>query len=269
MQIKHLPIVLLLIIFMAAGCAGHRQRSPHGTKLSKAMKKSSDEYKAERTIDTDDTQPDRPQFKPLLHPSMPDESAPEKASGEKIQSDTIGVAGLNIGTGSFEGNDFYRLHHADLSFGFYFKEKRRWEAFVGLGQLMVDETAELDKSIDDVWLYSIGLRYKRYTTPDHTFLGHYFTFGLSYDYLHWSYENDILVDDRTVGGDGLYGYQFFGGMGFNLAQFNNYQLGVELLPSVVLWQAYTDEGFDNDVFGTLFMLKLRFTASYLIKPKET
>lgn len=76
------------------------------------------------------------------------------------------------------------------------------------------------------------------------------------------------MDDRTVSGDGLYGYEFFGGMGLNLAQFNHYQLGVELLPSVVLWQAYTDEGFDNDVFGTLVMLKLRFTTSYLIKPKE-
>jgi hypothetical protein len=36
--------------------------------------------------------------------------------------------------------------------------------------------------------------------------------------------------------------------------FNNYQPGVELLPSIVMWDAYTDEGFDNDVFGTLFML---------------
>ena len=268
MPIKHLLIGLLLIIFMIAGCAGHRQRSPHGTKLSEAMKKASDEHKGDRTINTGDASADQPLFKPMWHPSKPDQSASEKASGETIRSDTIGVVGLNIGTGIFEGHDFYRLNHADLSFGFFFKEKRRWEAFVGLGQLLVDETAELDSSIDDVWLSSIGLRYKHYTTPDHTFLGHYFTLGLSYDYLHWSYENGILVDDRTVSGDGLYGYEFFGGMGFNLAQFDHYQLGVELLPSVVLWQAYTDEGFDNDVFGTLLMLKLRFTTSYLIKPKQ-
>jgi hypothetical protein len=39
MQINHLLIVLLLVTFMTAGCAGHRQRSPHGTKLSEAMEK--------------------------------------------------------------------------------------------------------------------------------------------------------------------------------------------------------------------------------------
>jgi hypothetical protein len=38
--------------------------------------------------------------------------------------------------------------------------------------------------------------------------------------------------------------------------------------SMVLWDDYTDEGFDNDVFGALFMLKLRFTMSYLFKPKQ-
>jgi hypothetical protein len=86
--------------------------------------------------------------------------------------------------------------------------------------------------------------------------------------LYWSYENGILVDDRTVNDDGLYGYEFFGGIGFNLVQFNKYHIGMEVFPSIVLWQAYTDEGFDNDVFGTLFMLKLRFTMSYLIKPKQ-
>jgi hypothetical protein len=86
--------------------------------------------------------------------------------------------------------------------------------------------------------------------------------------LYWSYENDILVDDRIVGSDGLYGFELLVGMGFNLAQFTNCQLGVELLPSIVMWDAYTDEGFDNDVFGTLFMLKLRFTMSYLFRPKQ-
>jgi hypothetical protein len=76
------------------------------------------------------------------------------------------------------------------------------------------------------------------------------------------------VDDRSVGSDGLFGCELFGGMGFNLAQFPNYQLGVELLPSLVLWDAHTDEGFDNDVFGAFFMLKLRFTMSYLSRPEE-
>ena len=40
------------------------------------------------------------------------------------------------------------------------------------------------------------------------------------------------------------------------------------MPTIVLWDTYTDEGFDNDVFGTLFMLKLRFTMSYLFRPKQ-
>lgn len=274
MQVKHLLIVLLFVILMTAGCAGHRhrQRSPHGTKLSEAMQKSSDEYKGDRTITTDTSEPDREHFRPpIIRLSEPDESALKKASDEEKQYNFINVAGLNVGTGILEGNDFHRLNHADISFGFCTKEKNRldrFEGFIGLGRLLVDETAVLHNSIDDAWLWSIGLRYKRFTTPDHTFLGHYFTLGLSYDYLHWSYENDILVDDRIVGSDGLFGFELFGGMGFNLAQFTNYQLGVELVPTMVVWDAYTDEGFDNDVFGTLLILKLRFTMSYLSRSKQ-
>jgi hypothetical protein len=145
--------------------------------------------------------------------------------------------------------------------------------FLGLGYAQVHENGPLDSSIDDgVDIFSIGARYKyfftpRYTflgcTPRYTFLGCYLTVGLAYDWMGWSYKHDIEVDGRSIDSDWLGGIEVFAGMGFNLAQTRHYHFGVEVLPAYVLWSGTTNEGFSNDVFDNLAMMKLRFVVTWL------
>jgi hypothetical protein len=147
--------------------------------------------------------------------------------------------------------------------GGYLDERQRLEGFAGAGYPLIDEAADLDRSIDDIWLVNFGVRYKFFTTPRHTFLGHYFTVGLAYSQLHWSYENPIQLDNETIRRDDLEGLELFAGMGLHLAQTERFQLGLEVLPSMTLWAAHTAQGFDNDVFGDFYTLEVRLTTSFL------
>jgi hypothetical protein len=84
------------------------------------------------------------------------------------------------------------------------------------------------------WLITFGARYKYFTTLRHIFLGHYFTAGVAYAQLHWSYENAIQLDDETIRTDDLEGLELFVGMGVHPAQTERFQLGLEILPSMTL-----------------------------------
>ena len=124
------------------------------------------------------------------------------------------------------------------------------------------------KSLSSAALLNLGLRYKYFTTPHHTLFGHYFILGLSYTHLSWSYENSIVVDGDLINNDSLDGIELFGGMGVNLLQTDNLQLGLEAIPSMTLWLAKTSEGFDNDVFDNFYTIKIRLTLRYLWNRKD-
>jgi hypothetical protein len=58
--------------------------------------------------------------------------------------------------------------------------------------------------------------------------------------------------------------QFDLSVGGYLAQTERFQLGLEILPSMTLWLAQTDEGFDNDVFGDFYTVKIRLTGALIL-----
>lgn len=265
-------LLILSAIVFAFGCAGPGRHLSHPTKLSKAMEKASDDYHGSRNIQTD-SQPhsyDPPQLRheePCHSPPErvpPPSSSPESAASPSSKEGAQpSVFGLTAGYGFINGEDIYRIDHLDISAGGYLDANQRVEGFIGIGYPLIDETAELNRSVDGIWLSTIGLRYKYFTTPRYTFLGHYFTAGAAYTSLRWTYENPIQAGDKQIKNDALEGLELFVGMGLNLAQTENFQLGLEILPSVILWNGDTSEGFDNDVFGDFYALKLRLTLSYL------
>jgi len=268
MKTLYLP-VLLLTACLAFGCAGTGQRRSHHVKLSEAMEKSSDTHRGDRRIETETRrsyrhEPHRIDAPRRWHDAEPSETVPEvppslAPTGEKQPW----LIGLSAGYGVIRGDDIYQLNQFDLSVGGYLDEHQLLEGFVGLGYPLIDETADLNSSIDDIWLITFGARYKYFTTPRHTFLGHYFTAGVAYAQLHWSYANAIQLDDETIRSDDLEGLELFVGMGVHLAQTERFQLGLEILPSMTHWLAQTDEGFDNDVFGDFYTVKIRLTGALI------
>jgi hypothetical protein len=79
----------------------------------------------------------------------------------------------------------------------------------------------------------------------------------------WSCENANQLDNEPIRNDDLEGLELFAGMGLHLAQTERFQLGLEVLPSMICWAFQADKGFDNDVFGDFYTLKVRLTISLL------
>ena len=142
------------------------------------------------------------------------------------------------GTGVLKSDDFFGLSHFNLALGTYPQGQHYLELFAGFSWAPVQEISLLSESLDGgVTLLQIGLGYKYYTSPRHTFMSLYICAGLGYTYMAWSYKNPfeaMAYDDydneigmETISGDGLSGFEIYTGLGLNLIQTESFQLGGE------------------------------------------
>jgi len=139
----------------------------------------------------------------------------------------------------------------------------------------IQHTSVLKQSLDGgITLLNLGLIYRWFSTPEHTFLGQYFTLGLKYNYMIWSYKNPIWADTYDDWGnvtgtekityDRLSGFEFFSGIGFHILQVEEIQIGGEFSPGVIFWFGETSEGFENDVFSTFWYVKFKVLVNFRI-----
>jgi len=183
---------------------------------------------------------------------------------------------LSGGTGLLKQDEFYGLNHFDISIGTYFSQRGRVEILGGGGWAPIQETSYLGQSLkNSVQMLNIGLALKFYTTPRYTFLGQYFLFGLHYTIMRWEYNNPILADvydeygyvigTEEISVDFLDGIGLYGGIGLNLIQSAEFQLGGELSPGVIFWMPETHKGFENDVFDPFLYIKFSIILNIRIK----
>ena len=273
---RHVLLLICLLIvcalFLQSCFSSNKHRSG---KLSDAMEEASDEHKGERKVDT---QPD---------PDDEDDGIEHTVgvgghSSGLVANDSLAADSALInkehnlnwltlagGTGLLKKDDFFGLNHASVALGAYAAERHYFEAIAGISWAPVQETSMLSESLDGgVTLLQIGLGYKYYTTPRHTFMGLYLCAGLGYTYMSWTYANPFEamaydeygneVGMETIRSDGLSGFEMYTGLGLNLIQSKKFQLGAEVLPGLIAWGGETSEGFDNDVFGAFYYTKLKF-----------
>ncbi len=272
--------IFTYLYFSVHGCSHSHQR--HRGKLSEAMEKASTDYEGDRRVST----PKQEEYHgPVFRPNtddrenrMPDQipDVPDPEPEDQKQEDELGFQyteasdkdvffSLNGGTGIISGEEFYELKHFSFSFGKYSTENQRWELFGEIGWAPVQETSDLDKSIEDgIVLFTGGLNYKYFTTPRYTFLGQYFLLGIALNEMFWQYENPIIVeDDERIHSDHITGLELTAGVGVHIAQTKHFQIGAEVLPNIILWSFYTNEGFTNDVFGPFGSVKFRVTFTFM------
>jgi hypothetical protein len=247
-------------------------------KLSDAMEEASDEHESERKVDTQPDPDDEDDDYIIGIVSEPDafvetdsayyEPPPEQVVDIVEEKRTIWLT-LAGGTGLLKEEDFYGLNHFNLALGAFFAERHYLELLACIGSAPIQETSLLSESLDSgVLLLQLGAGYKFYMTPPHTFMGFYFTGGLGYAYMRWSYKNpfeamayDEYGDElgmETISSDGVSGFELYAGIGLNVVQTEGFQLGGEVLPGLIAWGGETSEGFDNDVFDTFYYTKLKF-----------
>jgi hypothetical protein len=276
----HGILVLCLLIVSALilqSCAGSKKY--RSGKLSDAMEEASDEHEGERKVDTQpnpEDEDDEGEFvvgidsEPSTYLTT-DSSSVNQAEFQPVdfivgrKQNWFTIAG---GTGLLREEDFYGLNHFNLALGAFFKKRHYAELLAAIGSAPVQETSLLSQSLDGgVLLLHLGAGYKYYITPKHTFMGLYICAGLGYAYMRWSYKNpfeamayDEYGDElgmETISSDGVSGFELYAGLGLNIFQTEGFQLGGEVLPGFIAWRGETSEGFDNDVFDTIYYTKLK------------
>jgi hypothetical protein len=276
-------ILLFMIVFLIQSCSG-TSKNRRG-KLSDAVEKASDDHDDNREVktepdpneDEDEDYEDLYYIEESVEPSHYVEN--DSLTNEKLAKESgrnpwwLLVSG---GTGFLESTEFYGLNHFNLGVGGYNQSGHHFlNLSAGFGWSPVQETSILNASLDGgINLLNIGLGYKYFVTSSHTLMGFYLSFGIHYNYMFWSYKNSIEamaydeygneIGMETISSDGLPGFEFYFGIGLNIIQSEGIQLGIEGSPGLILWLPETSEGFDNDVFGTFYYIKLKVVLSFRI-----
>ena len=275
-------IIISFIVILFQSCFGssHHRRG----KLSDAMDKASDESE-DREVETEpDPDPDyyyEDEEDEYIYHSFSDDSSDQDY--EQMQPEIIGTDvessptwfSIRGGTGLIKGKDFFGFNHFNIAFGDFLQPRHRVEFNAGFAWAPIQHTSVLKQSLDGgVTLLNLGLNYKWFTTPGHTFLGQYFSFGFKYNYMLWSYKNPILADyyddwgkyegTDEISNDGLSGFEFYTGLGFHVLQVKGFQIGTEVSPGVIFWVWETTEGFENDVFSTFWYVKFKVLVNFRI-----
>lgn len=279
----HLFLILCLIYFISSCASSNHNRRG---SLSEAMDKASDESEDSEVETEPDPDYDYDEEEEYMILSLSEDSLAQhyqNLEDEQPQTEIINTdfenspiwLSIRGGTGIIKGKDYFGLNHFNLALGADFMPQHRFEFNAGFAWAPLQQTSTLKHSLDGgVTLLNLGLNYKWFTTPTHTFLGQYFSFGFKYNYMLWSYKNPVFADyyddwgnyegTEEISNDGLSGFEFYTGIGFHVLQVKGFQIGTEVAPGVIFWVWKTTEGFENDVFSTFWYVKFKVLINFRI-----
>lgn len=252
------------MLVQGCGAAGGARRSRG--KLSQVMEKSSDKYEGERNVSSTprsyESRRDDDEF--YLARKSPEAESNRVENFSKSSSPAAVRVSFSGGPGLIAAKNFGKYFDGKVSIASLSEDKRScFGLYAALGSVSIAEKSEIFDSLDNnVLMYSLGAEYKYYTTPPNAFLGNYIILGGGFNGILWSYKNSVTIDDDEVlSADSLGGIELFVGMGFNYFQVKGLHLGVEVLPTLVIWSDITSQGFDNDIFDPAAFIKLRGVLS--------
>lgn len=118
---------------------------------------------------------------------------------------------------------------------------------VGIGSVAFRDRSLPDLAVDNSTTLDLGVNYRRYFTPAHTFLRPYAAAGVYAQMLSWEYRNAIniggdIIERDAVGGGGIYG-----GAGLLMNVSQHFQLFGEARVGETMLDGGTSEGLRNNV----------------------
>lgn len=268
---------LLLFVLTFTACAGSgANRGP----LSDAMKKSHSEDPKDREIrgvvredekdeeETPEYPADHWQYAPTA--TMADSVEYTEDTGEKV---CVGLHGSGGTTWSTGANGYFG---AGVDMLWHYDENPRKTIGFSLGvEGMHSKTMEVEDDTHGAALttFDIGLKGRKYLTPDYTLFGGYLQYGFGLKYLMWNYDHPLhitdydtegnLVDSETVSCDGLWGIDLHGGLGADILKTDKALVSSDLILGLTIWGPETTEGFSNDYFKPFLYLRIEFSVLFL------
>jgi hypothetical protein len=270
------------LCFLFAGCASSGQRG----SLSEAIEKSNDDYKGDRRVA--DTRKDDDRHRRHHDRDDDDESSGGCLfgmlfSGEDDQEETppattylrpappatagdnfpFGIPGRNyfgcrVQTSNRISSNYTNSAGAAFLWINHYAVKKALELALQVEIITTDEKSRLFGSIDDIADIQLGFHGRRYSTPDFTFMGLYFKYGIDLNFLLWSYKNAVYskvyndfkeeIGIDTIRTDGVFGLSGDAGAGWSLLQTKHLKLSFEVLAGGTLFWFQTFQAFKNDMF---------------------
>ena len=178
------------------------------------------------------------------------------AAGEEVHEEKARMyGGLLLGGGSLAGGNVSGFGFLGLKGGGAFEGGRVRVEIQGLsGSANLREESDASASIKDEFSLGWGFAAQYLLTEPKTFMGLYIHLGFRESYLFWDYAKPFKVkedgDEKTVDQDILKYTELYAGLGVSLARFKYGQIGVNGSGGFRYYSDTTDEGLENDLFGS-------------------
>lgn len=129
--------------------------------------------------------------------------------------------------------------------------------YAGLRVVDPAETSAFAASIDDsAGILRAGVEFRWFPLPSLEYLSPHIELGLGGFTMMWTYRNALTAGDETIAGDSLGGLHVSAGAGISLARWSRAEFGVRLVTEAYLFGDTTGEGFVNDFFSPLGVVKI-------------
>lgn len=129
--------------------------------------------------------------------------------------------------------------------------------YLGLRVMEPGESTPFAASIEDsAGLLRIGAQFRWYPLGFQTYMSPLVDFSIGGFTMGWTYRNALTAGNDTITGDSLGGLHVSVGAGVSLARWERAEFSVRIVPEAYLFSDMTDEGFVNDFFSPLGVVKL-------------
>ncbi len=129
--------------------------------------------------------------------------------------------------------------------------------YLGLRVVDPGESSPLSASIkDSAGIVRAGFQFRWYPLSYREYLSPLIDFSIGGFTMGWTYRNALTAGNDTILGDSLGGLHLALGAGVSIVRGTRAEFSVRLVPEAYLFGDKTDEGFTNDFFKPLGVLKL-------------
>jgi hypothetical protein len=188
--------------------------------------------------------------------------APSPTYQPSADRETVVYGPSYVGFREMTSNRFSRNYTHSTGIGLlwinHYEKRRALELALQGEVITTGEKSKLFGSIDQIFDIEAGVHWRRYSTPDFTFMGLYLKYGGDLNFLFWGYNNpptSVVLDDqgdtlevKTIQTDGLFGINADIGVGWSFVQTKRVKVSLELLAGGTVFWFKTFEAFRNDMF---------------------
>ncbi|MCD1655099.1 hypothetical protein K7J14_10350 [Treponema zuelzerae] len=129
-------------------------------------------------------------------------------------------------------------------------ESMEFLGFLGLSAVSPETGTKLDESLKgNMGFLSLGAEFRWFPLPERKWLSPWLGFSGGGFVMGWEYENPVTDGGETFTGDGVSGTVLGIPAGIKIFRGERLQFGINVSPELFLFNEFTDEGFENDVFS--------------------